>query len=110
MSLRILRVELGEGEIVVGIMIFPEVRNLSSSPKPEPVDLVVALLSVHSVGGQAVLAEVVVQVSEMSVFQVVSQISDNSFTLVFNVLNLPDRPALNVQLSPKLLQSSGSVW
>ena len=75
----VFRIHFSEGEIIVALMFFPFHWDFSSSPHPDSVDFVVAFNSVDTVSGETVLSEVV-NVSNVTVFKVRSQISDNSLT------------------------------
>jgi hypothetical protein len=58
-------------------MFFPFHGDFSASPHPHAVDFEVALNSVNAVSCETVLAEVV-DVSDVTVFQVVCQVADKS--------------------------------
>ena len=75
----VLRVHLGECEIVVALMFLPFHWDLCSSPHPNSIDFIVAFNSVNTVSSETVFSEVV-NVSNMTILEVGSQISDNSFT------------------------------
>lgn len=86
-------------------MLLPLLGDLSASPEPNTIDLIVALNSIHSVHGEAVFSEVV-NVSQVAILQVIGQVTNNTFALVFDVVHLPQGPSGVVELAPQLLQGS----
>ena len=106
---RVVFVKTSEGEIFVGVVLFPGFRDFSASPHEDAIDFVISFFSVNAVDREAVFPEVFVEVSDVSVLQVVGQIANNAFALVFDVLDLPERPALVVELAPEFAKCCGSI-
>ena len=85
-------------------MFFPFFRDFSSSPHPDTVNLVVSFISIDTIGSKGVFSEVI-NVSKVTVLQVTSKITNNSFSFVFNVADFPETPSIMIKLSPELIKS-----
>ncbi len=72
-------VKFGEFEIFIALMFFPFVGDFGSSPEPDSIDVVVSFDSVNTKNAETVFSEMV-DVSEITVFQVGSEVADFSFT------------------------------
>lgn len=102
-------IKFGEGEILIRVVLFPCFRDFSSSPHENTVNFVVSFLSVDTIDSKAVFSEMLVKISDVSVLQVASQITNNSFSFVFNVVNFPERPSLVIEFRPELVKSGSFV-
>ncbi len=103
MDVLVILIQSGEGKVIIALMLFPFFGNFSSSPEPNSVDFVVSFNTIDSMDSEAIFSEVV-NISEMSIFQVVGKISDNTFSFVFDVVDFPKWPTGMIELSPKFLE------
>jgi hypothetical protein len=78
-------VKLGELEILITHMFFPFHGDFSSSPKPNSVYVVISLNSVNSQNAETIFSKVI-NVPQIPIFQIRSQISNFSFALVSDVV------------------------
>ena len=75
----VLGVELVKLEVVVTAVVLPLLGDLEAAPHPHTLDLVLALRAVDAQGTEGVLAEVV-DVTDVTVLEVVGQVVDDTLT------------------------------
>ncbi len=105
----IVLIKFSEGEIFIRVVLFPCLGDFNSSPHENTVYFVVSFLSIDTIDSKAVFSEMLVKISDVSVFQVASQITNNTFSFIFNIVNFPERPSLMIEFRPKFVKSSSFV-
>ena len=83
-------------------MLFDLFRNLKSSPKPNSLDVVVSFSSIDSETSEGILSEMI-KISQESVFQVRSEISNGSLITISLIDSFPKTPSFSIKFFPEKL-------
>lgn len=97
-------VKFGEFEVVIGVVLFPLIWDFSSSPEPGSLDDKISFNSVNTNSSESIFSKVV-KISNETILQIASQISDFSFSFVEFIVRFPKTPSFGVIGSPESLES-----